>query len=48
MKFTKTFKRWYKKTLQRYRDFYYDTHEPYKNRKERLIIEKIRQKRHKS
>lgn len=32
-------KKWWKRTLQRERDFYYDTHGPYKNRKEKKTIE---------
>ncbi len=38
----KRFKKWWKKTLQRERDFYYNTHGIYKNRNERKAIEKQR------
>ena len=42
------FKRWYRNTLQLYRDNYYDTHGIRKNRQERRAIEKLRKKRHKT
>lgn len=42
------FKRWYRSTLQLYRDNYYDTHGVRKNRQERRAIEKIRKKRQKT
>lgn len=47
MNITRRLRLWYKQVLQQQRDIYYDTHEPYKNRKERKIIAKYRKLRSK-